>query len=283
VPCLLQVLLDAGVLVGEVHLHLGARAEDPGAEGLLGGGADLAGEQDRDLLGPADTDVVGHQGLNEPAGPARVVKHDRAADLDLAHGQLPPGPGRTVGAGEGRRDLPDPAVEEALDHGRAEAIADPLQARRLVAGGKAVGELGDDQAGLGRLPLGPLVPVEPHLGRVGEVAAELDEARAEVGIKDVEVVDGHGPVGLLEAEVDRLAMGVLAPLIAHEDLLDLLSNHDRHHPTAALPLGLLQVGADVVELAIVPAGAVGPLEAQQGMPCSGQRPRLPGGSGHRCV
>jgi hypothetical protein len=33
---------------------------------------------------------------------------------------------------------------------------------------------------------------------------------------------------------------------------------------AALTLGLLQVGADVVELAIVPAGAVGPLEAQQG-------------------
>jgi hypothetical protein len=59
-------------------------------------------------------------------------------------------------------------------------------------------------------------------------------------------------------------MGVLAPLVAHEDLLDLLSNHDRHHPTAALPLGLLQVGADMVELAIVPAGAVGPLEAQQG-------------------
>src|SRR6266508_5992958 len=78
-PALLQVLLDAGVLVGEVHLHLGARAKDPGAEGLLGGGTDLAGEQDRDLLGPADTDVVGHQGLKEPAGSARVVKDDRAA------------------------------------------------------------------------------------------------------------------------------------------------------------------------------------------------------------
>jgi hypothetical protein len=63
-------------------------------------------------------------------------------------------------------------------------------------------------------------------------------------------------------------VGVLAPLVAHEDLLDLLGNHDRYHPVAALPLGLLKVGADMVELAIVPAGAVGPLEAQQGMPCS---------------
>src|SRR5215208_3502675 len=34
-PAFLQVLLDAGVLVGEVHLHLGARAKDPGAEGFL--------------------------------------------------------------------------------------------------------------------------------------------------------------------------------------------------------------------------------------------------------
>ena len=33
---------------------------------------------------------------------------------------------------------------------------------------------------------------------------------------------------------------------------------------AAIPPGLLEVGADMVELAIVPAGAVGPLEAQQG-------------------
>jgi hypothetical protein len=53
------------------------------------------------------------------------------------------------------------------------------------------------------------MPVEPHLGWVGEVAAEFDEARAEVGIKDIEVVDGHRPVGLVEAEVDRLAVGVL--------------------------------------------------------------------------
>jgi hypothetical protein len=59
-------------------------------------------------------------------------------------------------------------------------------------------------------------------------------------------------------------VGVLAPLVAHEDLLDLLSNHDRHHPTAALAFGLLQVRADVIELAIVPAGTVGPLETQQG-------------------
>src|SRR6266571_4693216 len=45
---------------------------------------------------------------------------------------------------------------------------------------------------------------------------------------------------------------------------------------ATITLGLLQVGTDVVELAIVPAGAVGPLEAQQGnVVCLGEgRDRL---------
>src|SRR5262245_53879546 len=70
-PALLEVLLDTGVLVGEVHLYLGARPKDPGAEGFLGGGADLAAKQDGDLLGPADANVVGHQGLKEPSGAAR--------------------------------------------------------------------------------------------------------------------------------------------------------------------------------------------------------------------
>jgi hypothetical protein len=71
-------------------------------------------------------------------------------------------------------------------------------------------------------------------------------------------------------------VGVFASLVAHEDLLDLLGGHDRHHPVAAITLGLLQVGADVVELAVVPAGAVGSLEVQQGdaLPLGEGRHRL---------
>ena len=43
-PPFFEVLLDARMLVAEVHLHLGARREQPGDEGLFGGGANLAGE-----------------------------------------------------------------------------------------------------------------------------------------------------------------------------------------------------------------------------------------------
>jgi hypothetical protein len=65
-------------------------------------------------------------------------------------------------------DLDDPAVKEALDLGRAEAVADGLQPLGVVAAGEAVGQLGDGQTGLGRLPLGPLVPLPQTLAGYGK-------------------------------------------------------------------------------------------------------------------
>jgi hypothetical protein len=65
-------------------------------------------------------------------------------------------------------DLGDPAGKESLDLGGAELVADRPEPLGLLAGGNAVGQLGDGQTGRGRLPLGPLVPVEPHLGWEGK-------------------------------------------------------------------------------------------------------------------
>src|SRR6266498_790957 len=48
--------------------------------------------------------------------------------------------------------------------------------------------------------LGPLVAVDPHLGRIGEVTAQLDKPGAEVTVQHVEVIDRHPPVGLGEGE-----------------------------------------------------------------------------------
>jgi hypothetical protein len=106
--------------------------------------------------------------------------------------------------------------------------------------------------------------VEPHLARVGEVAAQRDEPGTELRIEQVEVVDGDRPVGFVEGEVDGLAVGALAPLVAHEDFLDLLSSHDGHHPKVALSFRRLEVRADVVKLAIVPAGPVRTLQPEEG-------------------
>ena len=119
-PPSLQVLLDTTVLVTKIHLDLGPWRKDPGREGLLGGLADLAGKDNRHLLGTADGDVVGDQGLEEPSGPARVVEDERPGHLDLAHGELPPIPGGPVLVAEGVGDYGDPAVEETLDVVRTE-------------------------------------------------------------------------------------------------------------------------------------------------------------------
>jgi hypothetical protein len=96
----------------------------------------------------------------------------------------------------------------------------------------------------------------------GEVGAQLDEGWPEVGVVDVEVVDGHRPIGLVEAEVDRLAVLALAAGVAHEHLLDLLGSDDSDDPGAALALGGLEVRTDVIELAVVPASAIRPLQVQ---------------------
>src|SRR5664280_14371 len=84
-PPFLQILLDTAVLVAEVHLHLGAGAEDPGPEGLGGGATPAAPtENGVDFMGTADADVVLDQGLEEAACPAGVVEDQRAGDLHLA-------------------------------------------------------------------------------------------------------------------------------------------------------------------------------------------------------
>lgn len=77
-PPFLQVLLDPAVLVAELQAHLGAGAEDPRAEDAGSGASHLPGEHGRHLVGPTDADVVGHQRLEESAGPAGVVEDQRA-------------------------------------------------------------------------------------------------------------------------------------------------------------------------------------------------------------
>lgn len=80
----LEVLLDAAVLVAKVDAHVGAGAEDARAVGRLGGAAQRAGEDHRELFGAPDADIVGHQRLEEASGAARVVEDQRAAGFDLA-------------------------------------------------------------------------------------------------------------------------------------------------------------------------------------------------------
>ena len=155
----------------------------------------------------------------------------------------------------------DPAVEEGLHVGGAEPVADRLQPIRVGTGGEPVGQLGEGDARPAGLALGPLVAVDPHLGRIREVGADLDEAGTELAVEHVEVVDADPALRLGPAEVDATGRrpGVLG---GAEHPLELLGGDDGHHPVAAGPFGSLQVGPDVIELAVIPAAAVGLLQLQ---------------------
>ena len=84
--------------------------------------------------------------------------------------------------------------------------------------------------GLGRLPFGPLVTVDPDLHRVREVGAHLHERRPEIVVPDVEVVAGHPPLGHREGEPHRLAPLFLG---GGEHRRELLRHPDRGHPRPA--------------------------------------------------
>jgi hypothetical protein len=134
---------------------------DRGLEGAGGlSSARVAFEDELDVLGAAEVEVVGHQRFEEGSGVAGGVQHDGAGGLDLPHGQLPPVPGVTVGGRKRQRQPRDPAFEEHPDRARAEPVADRLQGGGIVGGGEPVGQGGEPDPCLGRLPLGPLMAVD---------------------------------------------------------------------------------------------------------------------------
>ena len=116
-----------------------------------------------------------------------AVEDQGAGGLHLPHRQLPPVPGVPVGVSQRERDPGHPPLEPHLHGAGTEPVADGLQPGRVVAGGEPVGQRGEADPGGGRLPLGPLVPVDPCLDRIGEVGADLDEPRPHPLIEDIDV------------------------------------------------------------------------------------------------
>src|ERR1035437_3825901 len=111
-PALLQILLDAGVLVERVDGYLGPAGDHLGGEFARRVLSDLAVEDELDLVGSTDIEIVGHGGFEDGTGTARGIEYDGVGHLDLAHRKLPPVPGGPVGSTERGRDDLHPAFEE---------------------------------------------------------------------------------------------------------------------------------------------------------------------------
>ena len=89
--------------------------------------ADLAAEDDLDLVGPADVDVVGHGGLEEGPGPAGGVEDDGAGDSRPGAWRAPTN-SQPPGLGRKRRgDTCSQRSKNELDMRRAEPVADVLE------------------------------------------------------------------------------------------------------------------------------------------------------------
>jgi hypothetical protein len=114
--------------MGEVGVEgdLVPKAQQPGPVAAFWWGVDPAAEHELHVFGTADVEVVRAQRLEESAGVSRLVEHDGARDLDLAHGDVPPKAGGPVGVGQRQRQPGPPALAEHRDRARPEGVADPL-------------------------------------------------------------------------------------------------------------------------------------------------------------
>ncbi len=135
--CSLKYCLIREALVAD-ELRVDALGDDLGPKRPRGLFADAAVEDQRDLGGPADVEVVADHALKERPARGGTVRHSGVGDLELAHRQLVGVPGPKVSPGERGWQPPLPAPEELLDRPPPEPVADALQRGRVIASGKAV-------------------------------------------------------------------------------------------------------------------------------------------------
>ena len=173
-PAVFEVLLDPGMFEERVHRDQGVPRDNARLAGCpihdwppMAGFRRAPGEQQLDTGGSANIEVVHDQGFEECPGMPGCVEDDRVGGSNLPHRQLPPIPEGAVVLGQRERQEVYPPVEEVLDGGVGEPIADRLKPVRILAGREPVGRgRAADPCG-GGLTFGPLVPVNPDLQRGG--------------------------------------------------------------------------------------------------------------------
>ena len=128
-----------------------------------------------------------------------------------------------------------PALEETLLHQLVpkrsqmswRAVGSPQEAKPLANSEKSI-------PARAAWRLAHSCPLQPDLGRVGEIRTDLDEARPELGVENIEVVHPDPALLLDEFEYHRLP-GLSRPFLGAKDPLELLGRRrwppprsDRH-------------------------------------------------------
>ena len=129
--------------------------------------ADLYRELRR-KTGAAGIEVVADDLFEKHSARDRFVEHLGQGELGLQDRQFVAVARGPIGCGERVRQDCQPLAQQRIDLLGPEPIADRLQCGWVIDRGEAVIECGELDAGLGRLPLSPMVAVEAQLGVIGK-------------------------------------------------------------------------------------------------------------------
>jgi hypothetical protein len=143
-----------------------------GAEAAGGAVGHAPTEDELDLIGAADVEILADDVLEEDAAGDRLVEDLRERELGLEDRDVVAVAGLAVGGGEGVREAGEPLARQGLDARGREPVAERLGAARVGAGKEPIVERFEGDARAGELALQVLVPVETELAGIGEVGAE---------------------------------------------------------------------------------------------------------------
>jgi hypothetical protein len=137
-------------------------------------------EDQGDLVGAADVEVVADDVFEEHPAGDRLVEHLGQRELGLQNRQLVAVARGPIRSGERVRQPGQPLAQQRIDLLFSEPVADRLQRYRIIDGGEPVVQRLECDAGLGGLALRPVVAVDAQLGVVRKIRAKLEEERAEI-------------------------------------------------------------------------------------------------------
>lgn len=224
----------------------------PGAESSRGAPTDSAIEDQLNLAGSPDVQVLADDLLEEDASGHRPIEHLRQRELGLQDRQRVAVAAGPVAAIERVRQARQPFAQQPVDLLVVQPIADALQCLGVRARQHAVVQRLEGDAALAQLAFGVLVAVDAELGVVGEVRTEFQEERAEVCVDaiEVEVVDHRRAVD--HPGIGRAGVRVATALGTHDTGL-LLRPSDVQH--AFVGVEALQILLGEIVLALVLAEA----------------------------
>jgi hypothetical protein len=201
-----EVLLDQRLLVLNVQVGVDPSFNHSRPKPARSTANNLAVEHQLHSIRAAQVQVLFDHGFKELPATGGIVKDLGTADFHLPDRKTMPVTGLPVCGGQGQGQPCLPLVEESLDLFGSQLVAEHLQLLRVLAGEKAVVQRLEVNPNLAQLLFGPFMPIQIDLDGIRHVAANLDEAGAEVHILHIEIVviDPHRLARPFKANVSLL-------------------------------------------------------------------------------